>query len=189
MGRSISPKRADGIRRAVAAAKSIAGTLRELGLYVGGSNYETIRRAVVALGLDTSHWTGQGHRRGSNTPLFIARPLSEILVKGTAPNTSKLRLRLIAERVLVAQCSCCSLISWLGQPIPLELDHRDGDRTNNVLENLRLLCPNCHALTPTYRGKNIRLRRQVSSAQARVVKLVDTGDLDKLSARLETGAM
>ena len=52
-------------------------------------------------------------------------------------------------------CSRCNLTEWLGQLIPLELEHIDGDNSNNSLENLCLLCPNCHALTPTYRGKNI----------------------------------
>ena len=51
-----------------------------------------------------------------------------------------------------------------GGSIPLELDHVDGDRTNNLLCNLRLVCPNCHALTPTYRGRNIALRRSKFAA-------------------------
>jgi 5-methylcytosine-specific restriction endonuclease McrA len=44
---------------------------------------------------------------------------------------------------------------WCGKPVPLELDHIDGDPENNVRENLRLICPNCHAQTPTYKGKNV----------------------------------
>jgi hypothetical protein len=52
------------------------------------------------------------------------------------------------------QCSCCKNTSWNNQPIPIELEHIDGNSSNNDLENLCLLCPNCHAQTPTYKSKN-----------------------------------
>ncbi len=62
------------------------------------------------------------------------------------------------KRILIYECgrtcSVCSLSEWRGQTIPIELDHIDGDCFNNDRSNLRLLCPNCHAQTPTYRGKN-----------------------------------
>lgn len=51
------------------------------------------------------------------------------------------------------KCECCGLEQWQDKPIPLELHHIDGDRYNNELDNLQLLCPNCHALTSNYRGK------------------------------------
>src|SRR5262249_39470010 len=115
--------------------------------------------AVRELQLDTAHWTGQGHRKGSRIPVVPSRSLGDILVRGSRYSSNKLRRRLIREGVLHRQCAECSLVHWRGVPIPLELDHRDGDRLNNELGNLRLLCPNCHALTPTYRGRNVRLRR------------------------------
>lgn len=51
-------------------------------------------------------------------------------------------------------CNHCKLTTWMGKPIPLELEHKDGDRTNNSRKNLELICPNCHSLTPTWRGRN-----------------------------------
>ena len=153
-----SPRRDSAIRDAVSASVSIAGVLRHLGMRVGGGNYTTIQRAVRELGLDTSHWTGQGHRRGATIPVVPARPLEQVLTRGSVYSSNKLRLRLIRTGLLEPACAVCSRTKWLGSPIPLELDHRDGDRLNNELSNLRLLCPNCHALTPTYRGRNVRLR-------------------------------
>ena len=74
--------------------------------------------------------------------------------RGKLENTFRLKRRLITERKKPHRCECCGLTEWLGHPVPLELHHKDGDRTNNVFSNLKLLCPNCHALTGNYRGKN-----------------------------------
>lgn len=66
--------------------------------------------------------------------------------------------RSAAFRVLIKEngkcCSVCKLEKWMGELIPLELDHIDGNSANNIKENLRMICPNCHALTPTYKAKN-----------------------------------
>ena len=53
------------------------------------------------------------------------------------------------------RCEVCSITQWMGKPAPLELDHKDGNSTNNELSNLRLICPNCHAQTDTYKGRNM----------------------------------
>lgn len=82
-------------------------------------------------------------------------PLEELLVSGRPTHTGKLRQRLVEEGFKEHRGENCRRATWLGQPIPLELDHVNGQRDDNRLENLRLLCPNCHALTPTYRGRNI----------------------------------
>ena len=69
-----------------------------------------------------------------------------------------LKDRAVIRRILVwkngHKCSCCGLSEWMGQPIPLELDHTDGDASNNSMENLAVICPNCHGITPTWKGRN-----------------------------------
>jgi 5-methylcytosine-specific restriction endonuclease McrA len=106
---------------------------------------------------------GTAHFEASTARMRVAprprRPLSEILVAGArTTDTHRLKRRLIEEGIFEARCTGCGLDRWLEGPIPLQLDHIDGDRTNNLLENLRLLCPNCHALTDTYCGRNIGRR-------------------------------
>lgn len=70
--------------------------------------------------------------------------------------TSKLHKRLIKEGYKEEKCECCGLTIWQNVKIPLELHHIDGDKSNNKLENLQLLCPNCHALTNNFKSKNIK---------------------------------
>jgi len=82
--------------------------------------------------------------------------LEEYLQNSANIQTNKVRTKLLEEGIKEHRCECCGLTEWLGEPIPLELHHIDGDRTNNVLENYQLLCPNCHAFTDLYRGKNAR---------------------------------
>lgn len=144
----------EDLRRAIAATRSMAGTLRYLGLPVTNAGRRFVRHAVDRLGVCTEHW-----QRSSRAELMSTRrrrPIEAYLVDGrTVVSSSFLRERLLDEGILAARCDVCTLTKWNGEPIPLELDHIDGDRRDNRLTNLRLVCPNCHAQTPTYRGRNI----------------------------------
>lgn len=142
----------DELIQAVQQSFSIRQVLKKLKLAPYGGNYVTIKRAIHFLKLDTSHFTGRGWRRGKK---FIPkRDLFEYLNNKFPIQSNKLKRRLLSEGIMKHICFCCGLSKWNGKKIPLEIHHINGDCKDNRLINICLLCPNCHAFTPTYRGKN-----------------------------------
>lgn len=143
----------EDLRRSVRRSTSRRQVLIALGLKPQGGNYATVGREIERLGLNTSHFSPvSGHKKNLSFP--GAKPLKAYLKKGTTIQSFKLRKRLLREGIFEHLCSQCGRRTWLGQDIPLELDHINGNPEDNRLENLRMLCPNCHAQTPTYRGRN-----------------------------------
>lgn len=139
---------------------SIAGVLRDMGLALYGSNYLTVKRYCKEFNLDTNHWTGQAHLRGKTHSYEHKNkiPIEKILVENsTYYDTTTLKKRLLKINLLKNQCSNCGLEPiWNDKPLCLQLEHINGKRIDNRLENLTLLCPNCHSQTSTYCGRNIK---------------------------------
>lgn len=133
--------------------------LRKLGLAPIGGNYAQLKKYLEEEQLDTSHYRKQGWSKGLKVKPYYLRRLDELLNENVSVNTTSLKSRLLREGVFERRCYKCLNTSWNGQGIPLELEHVNGVRTDNRLSNLTLLCPNCHAQTPTYRGKNIKAFR------------------------------
>lgn len=142
------------LEKAVQNSFSLAETLKALGLNPCGGNYLILKKAIAYFNLNTLHFTGQLWNKGRETG--TKQPTENYLNNKIRVGSFKLKKRLLKEKEFAYECSVCKKTEWLGHPIPLELDHINGNSFDNRLENLRLLCPNCHALTPTYRGKNIK---------------------------------
>lgn len=150
----------DELVEAVANSESIASTLRQLGLVPRGANYRTIKQEIDRAKLSTEHFKGKSWLKGKSIRTGPpAIPILELLVDGRRCSTSDLKARLLREGLKRQICEICRTDSWQDHPIPLELDHINGRPEDNRLKNLRLLCPNCHAMTDSYRGKNIRKKR------------------------------
>ena len=139
---------------AVKESYSFAQTLKSLNIVPCGGNYVVLKKAIAHFNLNITHFTFQLWNKGKKTG--ARKPLEKYLKNEAQISSNKLKKRLLAEKFFNWICSSCNLTEWLNKPIPLELDHINGNSSDNRLENLRLLCPNCHALTPTYRGKNIK---------------------------------
>jgi 5-methylcytosine-specific restriction endonuclease McrA len=145
------------IQNVILQSHSIRTVLLAMNIVPAGGNYRTFQLFVKKHNIDVSHFTGQGHnkhktgcdRKGGRTSTL------DRMISNPYTQSFKLKRKLLKDGIFTHCCTYCNLTHWLNNPIPLELDHINGDSTDNRLDNLRLLCPNCHALTPTYRGKNI----------------------------------
>jgi hypothetical protein len=137
---------------AVKTSHSIRQVLLKLGLNPkGGGGYRSFHQATKDFKVDTSHFKGQGWNKGKFIP---RRSTKDYLSNKFIISSYKLKKRLMKEGLLKPRCSNCGRTKWLGNLIPLNLDHIDGNHYNNNLSNLRLLCPNCHALTSNFAGRN-----------------------------------
>jgi Zn finger protein HypA/HybF involved in hydrogenase expression len=116
-----------------------------------GLHFNTFKRKAIKLDCYKTNQAGKGIKKKDNGNKIS---LIEIL-EGKHPyyQTNKLRKRLISEGYKTGECEVCEITEWNGQPITIELDHIDGNRNNHSLENLKMLCPNCHSQTSTFRGK------------------------------------
>lgn len=121
-----------------------------------GTNVRWINAKLKILKLNTSHWTKQGHLKNKTHSWNEIISLDEILVKNSKyTSTSSLKKRLLKAKLLEYKCNRCSIFEWQGEKLSLQLEHKNGINTDNRLENLCLLCPNCHSQTNTFAGKNI----------------------------------
>lgn len=142
---------------------SYAEVLRKAGRKQGGGAQDTLKRKIAEYEIDVSHFTGQGWNGHSNTTTKTGSKekyqLEEVFCKNSPVTQKVLRGYVERHNILEYKCVNCGCDgNWQGGKISLEIDHENGDNTDNTIDNLRYLCPNCHALTDTYRGKNKALK-------------------------------
>lgn len=154
------------LRTAVSNANSYRSVILLLGLVPAGGNYVQVQNRIKELNLDVSHFTGMTWNKGITYHNKSRVKLEDLLVNGSSVQSYKLKKRLYESGLKLEACELCgwAQLSKDGR-IPLELDHINGVHSDNRIENLRILCPNCHSLQSTHRGKN----KQVGLRNARML--------------------
>ena len=144
---------------------SFAELCRRLGLKPAGSNPKTLRKKMDEFGVDYSHFTGKAWNKNPENPVYRGKYLPKLCEHSSlsSANVKELVYRLGLKE---NKCEICGVTEWLGNPIVCELHHINGDSTDNRIENLQILCPNCHSQTDNFRSRN--RNKKVMSAQEEI---------------------
>jgi hypothetical protein len=138
-------------REAVKKSKSLTEVMKTIGIKPIGSNFKTVKKYITLWNLDISHFIADWTTAARAARKIISD--EDLFVENSIADSQQVKNRFIKTGV-ENKCAMCSINSWQGQDLTLQMDHINGYSSDNRLENLRLLCPNCHSLTSTYCGKN-----------------------------------
>lgn len=143
------------LRDAAKSSRSLRQIIKKIGLVPAGGNYAQVKKYLKEYNIETSHLKGKGWSKGLTGVGTYRKSLEEIMVKDSSYQSYKLKKRLFKTGIKEPECEKCG---WAEKSpdgrLPLELDHINGNSRDNRLENLQILCPNCHSLQPTHRGRN-----------------------------------
>ena len=118
---------------------------------VGGEDYKEIKRIAKELNIELKF----SYKKNTTCSYHPRIETKDILVENsTYKDTTKLKKRLFKEGLKECKCEKCGITEWQGEPISLQIHHINGNHHDNRLENIQILCPNCHSQTDTYSGKN-----------------------------------
>lgn len=141
---------------AVKKSFSIRSVIKKLNLVPTGGNYVQVNKYISELKISTKHFTGKAWNKGKRLGERPLIKLEDILIVGSTYQSFKLKKRLFSAKLKKPKCEICGWAKYSKDGrLPLELDHINGNRYDNRMENLRILCPNCHSLQTTHRGRNI----------------------------------
>ena len=161
-----------------------ADVLRKVGMNPKGGNTYTLKKIIKELNLNESKM--QLNRKKIYTNKTI--PLTEVIIDNNHPNYSSSRLlkKLVDEKYKAYKCEMCGIDEWMGKPLSLQLHHKDGNRSNNLLKNLCILCPNCHAQTDSYSGKNLKQYNKIKKENINKNKKIPPISRKKLKQKIRT---
>jgi hypothetical protein len=140
----------ENLTKLVSESFTFVAVLDKLGIKPKGNNYITLQKHIKNYGIDTSHLVGKRHGRAKRNT-----PITDYFSNKIRVQSDYLKKRMLQEGYLKQECNKCKLDIWNDKPIPLELNHKDENHFNNNLDNLEVLCPNCHA---QYHKKEVILK-------------------------------
>lgn len=128
---------------------SYSEVLRKLEIPIQGNNANTLKNKIKEYNIDISHFTfGKQYTTGEDNFSYV--PASEYLGTNKSISAYKLKLKLIKEGYKENKCEKCGISEWQGEKLNCQLHHIDGNPNNNNLDNLQILCPNCHSQTDNF---------------------------------------
>lgn len=128
---------------AVASSTTWADVCRKLNVKPMTGSQTHIKKRAIDFGITFIHFVGQAYNKGRT---FEKKDALEYCFNGSTINSHRLKEKLIRDGYKEKRCERCALTEWLGQEIPLELHHIDGNHFNNEFKNLKICCPNCHTI-------------------------------------------
>lgn len=141
----------DDIIKIVGDKTTISDVLKEMGFNPKGGA-KSLRTLIKNILIENGVYNGHAHNKGKN---YIVIPNDDFFIKSDKKrNYWNIRNALFKRGLKEKKCEKCGLYKWMGKEIPVEIHHKDGDKCNNELNNLEVLCPNCHYFTDTYKSKN-----------------------------------
>lgn len=144
-GHPLSKYTKEALLLTIVGCESIADVCRKLNIKPSTGAQSYVSKKIKEHCIDISHFVGQRHNKGRE--LFKARKDAlTYCFNGSNIGSDRLRRRLIRDGYKETRCENCGITEWLGEPVSLELDHIDSNNLNNEINNLQILCPNCHAL-------------------------------------------
>jgi Zn finger protein HypA/HybF involved in hydrogenase expression len=139
----------------VSKCSNLAQVCRAYGITSSSGNYKTIKKKIQEFNIDISHFTRKLKKVKVSERV---NNIEDILVENSPyQNISSLKKKILKQGLMEYKCAICGISEWLGNPLSLQLDHINGISNDHRLENLRLVCPNCHSQTETFAGRNVKL--------------------------------
>lgn len=137
------------IEQFVQQSDNFTEVLKKLNIPIQGNNLTTLKRKIKEFKIDISHFTFKKHYVNN---FKCKSDIQTYLIKGSKVSTSKLKEKLFLSGLKENKCEKCGVNFWNGEKLICQLHHINGDHTDNRLENLQILCPNCHSQTDSYCG-------------------------------------